>query len=228
MIDTLVSIVIPVFNAECFLVECVESIINQTYKDLEIILVNDGSTDDSLNICNQYAQKDKRVTVINQQNKGVVLARKHGIKNAHGKYITFVDSDDYIAQEYIETMLNNIGDADLVTSSLIDGKRVGEDAIDEGVYDISKRIKLIRNMVYKENTSCNGLITTITTKLFKTSIAKMVIDTVDEQVYYGEDAEFLYKYILDCNSVVITKYKGYFHRENNSSITHRFALLLGK
>lgn len=220
MIDILVSIVIPVFNAECFLVECVESIINQTYKDLEIILVNDGSTDDSLNICNQYAQKDKRVTVINQQNKGVVLARKHGIKNAHGKYIAFVDSDDYIAQEYIETMLNNIGDADLVTSSLIDGKRVGEDAIDEGVYDISKRIKLIRNMVYKENTSYNGLITTITTKLFKTSIAKMVIDTVDEQVYYGEDAEFLYKYILDCNSVVITKYKGYFHRENNSSITH--------
>ena len=220
MIDTLVSVVVPVFNAEYFLVECVESIINQTYKYLEIILVNDGSTDHSLKICNQYAQKDKRVTVINQQNKGVVPARKQGIKNAHGKYIAFIDSDDYIAQEYMETMLNNIGDADLVTSSLIVGNRVWEDAIDDGTYDISKTTEVVRNLIYKEGFSCNGFVTSMSNKLFKTDIAKRVIDTVDEHVYYGEDAEFVYKYILNCKSVVITKYKGYFYRENSSSITH--------
>ena len=220
MIDILISVVVPVFNAEHFLTECIESIVNQTYKYLEIILVNDGSTDDSLKICNQFAQKDKRVIVVNQQNKGVVLARKQGVKNAHGKYIAFIDSDDYIAQEYMETMLNNIGDADLATSSLIIGNRIWEDAINEGIYDISKSTKLIKNMIYKEGTSYNGLVTHITTKLFKTDIVKRVIDEVDEQVYYGEDAEFVYKYILACKTVAITKYKGYFYRQNDSSITH--------
>lgn len=220
MIDILISVVVPVFNAEHFLTECIESIVNQTYKYLEIILVNDGSTDDSLKICNQFAQKDKRVTVINQQNKGVVLARKQGVKNAHGKYIAFIDSDDYIALEYMETMLNNIGDADLATSSLIMDNRVWEDAIYEGTYDISKTTEVLRNLIYKEGGTCNGLVTNMTNKLFKTDIAKKVINLVDEKVYYGEDAEFVYKYILNCKSVVITKYKGYFYRKNNSSITH--------
>lgn len=149
MIDTLISVVVPAFNAERFLNECVESIVNQTYKYLEIILVNDGSTDDSLKICNQFAQKDKRVTVINQQNKGVVLARKQGVKNAHGKYIAFIDSDDYIAQEYMKTMLNNIGDADLATSSLIMDNRVWEDSLDEGVYDVFKTIEVVRNLIQR-------------------------------------------------------------------------------
>lgn len=112
--ENLISVVVPVYNAQLYLPECLDSIINQSYKHLEIILVNDGSTDDSLDICNQYAQKDKRVTVINQQNKGVVLARKQGIKNAHGEYLSFIDADDYIAQEYFETMLNNIGISDVV------------------------------------------------------------------------------------------------------------------
>lgn len=220
MIDTLISVVVPVFNAERFLNECVESIVNQTYKYLEIILVNDGSTDDSLKICNQFAQKDKRVTVINQQNKGVVLARKQGVKNAHGKYIAFIDSDDYIAQEYMKTMLNNIGDADLATSSLIMDNRVWEDSLDEGVYDVFKTIEVVRNLIYKEGFSCNGFVTSMSNKLFKTDIVKRVIDEVDEQVYYGEDAEFVYKYILACKIVSITKYKGYFYRQNDSSITH--------
>ena len=169
--ENLISVVVPVYNAQLYLPECLDSIINQSYKHLEIILVNDGSTDDSLDICNQYAQKDKRVTVINQQNKGVVLARKQGIKNAHGEYLSFIDADDYIAQEYFETMLNNIGISDVVTSSLIINNRVWEDAIAEGVYDLSKTTEVIKNMIYKEGTSHNGLVTHITTKLFKTDIA---------------------------------------------------------
>ena len=144
--ENLISVVVPVYNAQLYLPECLDSIINQSYKHLEIILVNDGSTDDSLDICNQYAQKDKRVTVINQQNKGVVLARKQGIKNAHGEYLSFIDADDYIAQEYFETMLNNIGISDVVTSSLIINNRVWEDAIAEGVYDLSKTTEVIKNI----------------------------------------------------------------------------------
>ena len=94
-------------------------------------------------------------------------------------------------------MLNNIGISDVVTSSLIINNRVWEDAIAEGVYDLSKTTEVIKNMIYKEGTSHNGLVTHITTKLFKTDIAKRVIDTVDECVYYGEDAEFIYKYIIN-------------------------------
>ena len=220
MIEDLVSVIVPVYNVQLYLSECLNSIVNQTYSKLEIILVNDGSTDDSLMICNKFAQKDKRVTVINQQNKGVVIARKQGVNIAHGKYIAFIDSDDYVAPEYIEIMHSNIEDVDLVTSSFIIGNRIWEDAIDEGIYDISKSTKLIKNMIYKQGTSYNGLLTHITTKLFKTDISKRVMDTVDEQVYYGEDAEFVYKYILSCKTVNITKYNGYFYRQNDSSITH--------
>ncbi len=216
----LVSIIVPVYNSNLYLDECLESIINQTYKFIEIILVNDGSTDNSQEICNHYARKDNRVTVISQSNKGVVLARKQGIRNAHGEYITFIDSDDYIAKDYIQTMLNNIGDSDMVTSALILKDRIWEDEIDEGIYDISFKSEVINNMIYKKGTSKNGLVTHITIKLFRTDIVKKMMDTVDDYVYYGEDAEFVYKYILRCNKVTITKYKGYYYRENESSITH--------
>ena len=220
MKNTLVSIVVPVYNAQLYLAECLDSIRNQTYTYLEIILVNDGSTDNSQKICDEYEKKDKRVIVINQENKGVVSARKLGTKRASGKYIAFIDADDYIAQEYIETMLNNIGNSDLATSSLILNKGVWEDQVDEGIYEISDTSVVIKNMIYKEGTSYNGLVTHITNKLFKTIMAKNVMDIVDDAVYYGEDAEFIYKYIIRAKQITITKYKGYFYRENNSSITH--------
>ena len=91
-----VSVIIPVYNVEQYLSKCLDSVINQTFKNIEIICINDGSTDNSLKILNEYAMADKRIIVINQENSGVYAARNKGLQIANGKYISFVDSDDWI------------------------------------------------------------------------------------------------------------------------------------
>ena len=104
----MVSIIVPIYNTEQYLRKCIESILNQTYKNLEIILINDGSIDKSGLICDEYAYSDSRINVIHNVNSGVSAARNIGLDNASGKYITFVDSDDYIEKNYIETLVNAI------------------------------------------------------------------------------------------------------------------------
>ena len=94
--NNLITIVVPIYNSSKYLSRCINSIINQTYQNLEIILVNDGSTDNSLDICNEYANKDNRIKVIHKDNSGAAASRNVGINHAMGNYIAFVDSDDYI------------------------------------------------------------------------------------------------------------------------------------
>lgn len=103
-----VSVIVPIYNVEDYLEECINSIINQTYKNLEIILVDDGSKDSSGKMCDNYQKKDDRIRVFHKKNGGLSDARNEGIKRATGKYICFVDSDDYIENNYIELLYNNI------------------------------------------------------------------------------------------------------------------------
>ena len=101
-----ISIIIPVYNSEKYLEECIISLLNQTLKECEFIFINDGSTDNSYNICKEYERKDGRIVLINQENRGVSTARNIGMTRAQGDYITFVDSDDYVDNKYIETLLS--------------------------------------------------------------------------------------------------------------------------
>jgi len=117
----LVSVVVPVYNSERYIAKCVDSIINQTYRNLEIILIDDGSTDTSGKICDEYAEKDKRVRVIHKKNSGVSEARNCGIREAAGRYISFLDSDDYFEIETIE-----------ISSSVIEAEKA--DAVIWGYY----------------------------------------------------------------------------------------------
>ena len=94
-----ISVIVPVYNAEKYLSDCIDSILNQTLKEIELILINDGSTDNSLQICREKASKDSRVKIINKKNEGQGYARNIGIDRAKGEFITFVDSDDYIDKE---------------------------------------------------------------------------------------------------------------------------------
>lgn len=112
----LVSIIIPVYNVEKYLERCIESVINQTYKNIEIILVNDGSTDNSLSICKKYKEKDKRIILIDQKNSGVSAARNAALKIAKGEYIQFTDSDDWLEKNMIEEMVYSsiTNDSDIV------------------------------------------------------------------------------------------------------------------
>ncbi len=104
----MISIIIPIYNVEQYLSKCLESVINQTYKNIEIILINDGSTDNSGRICDEYSKKDKRIKVLHKKNGGVSSARNEGLKIANGKYIGFVDPDDYISSNMFEILINNM------------------------------------------------------------------------------------------------------------------------
>lgn len=117
----MVTVIIPIYNVEKYLSKCLESVINQTYRDLEIILIDDGSTDNSGKICDRYDQKDDRIKVVHQTNGGLSAARNTGIDIATGQYITFIDSDDYVTENYIEILVKaaQTYNADLVSTTLV-------------------------------------------------------------------------------------------------------------
>ena len=112
----MISIIVPVYNAELYLDRCINSVLNQTYKEFELILIDDGSTDSSLSICYDYASKDSRIVVLSKKNEGAGLARNEGLKIAKGDYIGFVDSDDYISPDMYREMYRKAieNDADIV------------------------------------------------------------------------------------------------------------------
>ena len=119
--NPLISIIIPVYNVEKYLSECIESVINQTYKNLEIILVNDGSTDSCPQICEEYAAKDNRIKVIHKKNGGLSDARNIGLKQATGALISFVDSDDLLSLDFCQRLLDALieSDADIVECDFV-------------------------------------------------------------------------------------------------------------
>lgn len=106
--DKLVSVIVPIYNSEKYIARCIESILNQTYKNIEVILINDGSSDKSLEIINYYKSIDNRILVINKKNEGVSIARNYGIEKSNGDYIGFVDSDDHIEENMYEVLVNRI------------------------------------------------------------------------------------------------------------------------
>lgn len=107
-LQPLVSVIVPVYNVGRYLARCLDSIVNQTYHNLEIILVNDGSTDSSGEICSQYAQRDARIRLLTQENRGLAAARNAGLDQVRGEYIIFVDSDDYISTYFVEILLDKL------------------------------------------------------------------------------------------------------------------------
>ena len=121
----MISIIVPVYNVEKYLPQCLDSLIGQTYRDLEIICVNDGSIDGSLAILNQYGAKDARIRVVSQENQGLSGARNTGVQNAHGEWMMFVDGDDWLELDSIEQVMLSAKDADLVFFSYIREFRTG-------------------------------------------------------------------------------------------------------
>lgn len=114
MENPLVSVILPIYNVEKYLDRCITSVVNQTYKNLEIILIDDGAKDSSPEICEKWTQKDERIVVVHKENAGLGMARNTGLNNAHGKYVAFVDSDDFLEENAIKKLLDSIGDADTI------------------------------------------------------------------------------------------------------------------
>ena len=197
-----VSVIIPVYNSENYLVECIKSILAQTYKNLEIILIDDGSTDTSPQICDEFAQKDNRIKVVHQQNSGVSEARNAGLRIATGQYLIFVDSDDLINSEYIETLMHYNADV-VVSNSHISGTFSKQEIIER--YDELK-----------------GFVGPCE-KLYNLDVIKGI--KFPPNINIGEDIIFNLDVLSVINNAQYIKYKGYFVRDNPNSLTRSY---LGK
>ena len=152
----LISVIVPIYKVEKYLNKCVKSIINQTYKNLEIILVDDGSPDNCGKICDKLAERDDRIRIIHKKNGGLSSARNAGIEIANGEYIGFVDSDDYIDNDMFETLYNNIKDNNADLSIIgyqietIDNKVIKYFELEEKIYEYESLIRYIKSHITKE------------------------------------------------------------------------------
>lgn len=220
----LVSIIVPIYNAQDYLKECLKSITEQTYADLEIILIDDGSTDESLKICKEMKRDDSRIIVIHQENKGVVAARKAGVNFSNGEYIMFVDADDFLDDRMVDSLMQENKGYDLITSGFWQEYKTPikrYDAIEAGEYATETQIEyVVENMIMFENTYEMGIIRSFCAKLWKATLVKKVFEELNEKIFCGEDGEFLYRYILQCQSIKVTDICGYHYRVREDSVMH--------
>lgn len=222
--EDLVSIIIPVYNTEDFLVDCIESVLQQTYKNIELILVNDGSTDLSLEIANNLASKDRRIKIIDKPNGGVSSARNAGIEVMHGEYVTFVDADDSIHPSYIENLILDVtrSSADIVTTPkhLLDSAFrttfMEADIPIEPCYTTHSSkdalIALYNGKLEKGNNGC---------QLFSARLLKRNGIVYDTSMAIGEDFDFLARAIIAAKQVAVDNREIYFYRANPQSAVHQ-------
>lgn len=220
----LLSIVVPVYNGGSHIEKCISSIQKQTHSNIEIIIVNDGSSDNTYEVCKELANEDKRIIILNQPNKGVIEARRSGIRIAKGNYITFVDADDWVEENMYETLLTKIGDTSLITSGYFKeyGKNkflLYKDLLENGIYSGERMQYLRNNLIYMQENGYEPISTNLWSKIFITKKVKELAEYDYGEVYYGEDALFLYNYILNVDSVTITD-EAFYHycvREDNAT-----------
>lgn len=211
----MISVIVPVYNVEKYLEECLDSIQNQTYSDIEVILVNDGSLDNSKDICEKYCKEDNRFKLINQANQGQSVARNHGVAASTGEFIAFVDSDDIIRQDYLEVLIRYMSEeVDIVESQFTVHKKefFNENykeinVIFEG--DSEEAVKAVPKHVISVNP---------VTKLYRRSVVEAVPyleGLIFEDIYSGVG---MLKYI---RRIIKSDYTGYYYRQHGTSTMHR-------
>lgn len=221
----MISIIVPVYNVGQYLRKCLDSILRQTYRDFELILVDDGSTDASPRICDLYEKTDMRVTVIHKKNEGPNIARKTGLQSAKGEYVCYVDGDDWIENDMIEHQFAEMqsSGADLVVSNLYfesEGwmqKICG--AFEAGLYHTED---IVETMLYTGEFYKFGISQYACTKLFRKDILWDVQMQVDNRIGCGEDVAVLYPYILKAKTIYISNYAGYHYMQRSDSIQGRY------
>lgn len=218
----LLSIIVPIYNAEQYLIQCIESIINQTYDNLQIIFVDDGSTDSSLEICNFYAQKDKRIVIVQKENGGVVSARKAGVKAANGKMIGFVDADDWIEPDYFENMMAIFMEtnADIVAGGHFHD--IGESSVkvlNHVSVGLHETRAILDQLIYSGEFYEYGITPQLYTKIIRSDILKATQESVDERIQCGEDAAVTYPSVLKAKRLYVTDFCGYHYVQHQGSMT---------
>lgn len=216
--NPLISVVVPIYNVEEYLKICINSIIDQTYKNIEILLIDDGSTDNCPSICDEHAKLDERIKVIHKKNGGLSDARNVGISIATGEYISFIDSDDFVTTDYIEYLYSLIEKAK-ADISVCQMQMVNENGspIKTNVILKDKIIRGTKNCIY--DFLYDGAIdTTAWRKLYKTSLFKenKIEYPVDK---YNEDVYTTYKLVMKSSVIAIGSKQMYMYRQRKGSIT---------
>lgn len=223
--DNLISVIVPVYNSQDYLDVCIHSICEQTYNNIEIIIVDDGSTDDSGMLCDKYASNDSRIRVIHTSNEGLVTARKIGIKKACGEYITFVDSDDYIDRDSFEKLMGKLGTRrpDMVLYDLIeeypDHSCQKLNHFTEGYYTK----EAIRKSIIPSMLSCGvffdfGILPNLVCKMIRREFIRNVDLIVDKRIMIGEDVVHTFQLIPQVNDLMIIKYAPYHYFKRYDSM----------
>lgn len=215
----MIDVIIPVYNVEKYIDRCMESVLNQTYKDLKVILVDDGSTDKSGAICDEYARRYENVTVYHKANGGLSSARNYGIQKSTAEYIAFIDSDDYVNIHWFEELYTVAQryDADMVCAGVTmvyDTTNVG--MREEMPKDVGAE-KVDKSEMYRRMFAQIGVDVSMYTKLFKLK----VFDDIrfpDGELY--EDMQIIEKLTESCNTLVVSDYKGYFYYQRQGSIMY--------
>lgn len=214
----LVSVIIPVYNTDIYLNDCLKSVIKQSYKNLEIIIINDGSTDNSADIIEKYAKFDMRIKVISNTNHGVSYSRNCGINNAKGDYITFVDSDDILSNDCISKMMKmTISNDSLFTLCRFKSFAKETYHLSGSIYG-ANTIGKIKNDFYKL-TLLNGLLYGPVAKLYKMDLIKTFDIRFDETLSNGEDQIFNLDYYKYVKKYCFVDEELYFYRNRDNSLS---------
>lgn len=224
----MISVIVPIYNVEEYLPTCIKSILNQTYKDLEILLIDDGSTDNSGKICDEYAKQDNRCIVIHQPNKGLSDARNIGLDRATGEYISFIDGDDYIHPKMLETLYEALqkGSYDfamVLYKEIYTKEKVPQFIPNSNLYYNSQELdqcQLMRGLYNVSNRRNNypaANFHVVWNKLYKKSIIKSnrFINTTSEDTIFNNSI------YLTCQKAIIVKQPLYYWVQRTSSITHQ-------
>ena len=229
--ETLLSIVIPVYNVEKYLDQCVNSIMSQNCDEFEVILVDDGSPDGSPKICDYYADMYNNITVIHKKNGGLVSARKAGASASKGRYVTFVDSDDWVEKGYILSIISIIKKTSSQIISINGLYRVEsngriircKDSNRNGLYNRTKlETDVFSEILYKKPFYSFGVKPAICLKVIERDFLIQFLNGVPDCITMGEDLCVSLPALLSANSVYFSDICGYYYRMNPTSITHSY------
>lgn len=224
-----ITVIVPIYNAEAYLSKCIESILNQTYSNLEIILIDDGSTDQSGKICDDFAKQDRRIEVYHTINRGLVAARKWGLERSTGEFIGFVDADDYIEPNMFEVLFESIcnSDADFVHTGYIEENENDREFIEvldynNGLYELQsdedREDFLIRFVLRPESERFVSY--SIWSKLYRSELIKSSYFLLQDDQQYGEDLYSLCLCILQSRRIYLKRCAMYHYVARNSSMSH--------
>lgn len=226
-----VSVIVPVYNVEPYLRQCLDSLAGQTFSDMEVILVDDGSTDACGRICDKYADADARFRVIHKENGGLVSARKAGLSEATGTYATYVDSDDFVEPDLIEACVSVImeADADVLLHGYLRDDQTERipmrNNMEDGVYEGDALDAFRRRMLSlrEENRFRFGVEPAVWAKMFKRELLKKHQMPVPDDITIGEDVAVTYPLLAACTRIVIdSDLNGYHYRISPDSMTRAF------